>query len=289
MTVVPNLVCQLDALLGEGPLWLPDEQALWFVDIKRGRLHRFNTANDICDTYEVGGQPSFIVRIDGGGLLVGSGRTLCRFEGGRLLPFLPLDIAGHDRINDATVDARGRLWFGTMDDAELRPTGAVFSLTQGHLAKTDWRAVVTNGPAVSCDGSWLYHVDSGERTIWRIALGRSGLASTGEIFVKLQDHEGYPDGVVVDSDDCLWVALWDGWAVRRYGSDGKLLLHVEMPCARPTKVAFGGPDLCTAYVTSARVGLDERALETQPLAGSVFSFRASSPGRVMPPAVLGDL
>jgi sugar lactone lactonase YvrE len=283
VSIVPEPVWRLDALLGEGPVWLPDEQALRFVDIKRGLLHRYDPACDGRDTLEVGGQPSFIVPESGGGLLVGSDSRLFRFDGERLgEPLLAIPQPAHNRTNDATVDHQGRLWFGTMDDAEERPTGAVWCLDRTGLHRAGGEAVVTNGPAVSGDGRFLYHVDSGRRTIWRFVLGPDPVLADGEIFLRLGEEDGYPDGIVVDSEDCLWVALWDGWGVRRYAPDGTLLLHVAFPCARVTKLAFAGPDLRTAYVTTARVGLDATALVQQPLAGSLFAFPAPAKGQALP-------
>lgn len=281
--VIPHVAYRLDAQLGEGPIWLPDEQALWFVDIKSGRIHRFHPATKSCLTHLVGGQPSFVVPVAGGALLVGSSDSIYRMgRNGYLEPLLKIAMPAHNRTNDATVDSAGRLWFGTMDDEEKRPSGALHCLEKGRLSRTEWRAVVTNGPAVNTDGNCIYHVDSGERTIWRIPLKDGACANEGEVFVKLGEHEGFPDGIVLDSEDCLWVALWDGWGVRRYAPDGSLLLHVPFPCARVTKIAFGGPDLRTAYVTTARVGLDGDALARQPLAGSLFAFETPVAGRVLP-------
>lgn len=283
MTQPVELAWQLDAQLGEGPIWLASEQALRFVDIKRGHLHRFDPAKGTGETLAVGGNPSFIVPHAGGGLLVGSRGSLHRLEGDRLsAPLATLPEPPGNRTNDATVDAQGRLWLGTMDDNEAAPTGNVWCWDRGSLHRAGPQAVVTNGPAISRDGNWLYHVDSGARTIWRYALGAAPVLVDGEVFIQLGEDEGFPDGVVVDAEDCLWVALWDGWAVRRYAPDGTLLSQLAMPCARPTKLAFGGPDLMTAYVTSARVGLDAAELVRQPLAGSLFSFTAPAPGRLVP-------
>ena len=283
MTVEAHVAWRLHAELGEGPVWFPAEQVLWFVDIKLGRLHRYDPARHECETLTVGGQPSFIVPGEGGKLLVGSGHCVRPLEGDRLGPALfRLDQPDHNRTNDATVDVSGRLWLGTMDDREEIPTGAVYCYDRGNLTKTGWEAVATNGPAICGSGNWLYHVDSGQRTIWRVPFEGGVLASSGEVFVRLEEDEGYPDGVVVDSENCLWVALWDGWGVRRYGPDGTLLQHVDLPCARATKVAFGGADLRTAFVTTARVGLSEAELAAQPLAGSLFTFDAPVPGRALP-------
>lgn len=284
MSSEPRLVWPVGAELGEGPLWCAEEGALRFVDIKGGRLHRFDPITGARETREVGGQPSFIVPIaERGGYLVGTERTLRRFDGETFGETVAtLDMPHHNRTNDATVDAAGRLWFGTMDDNEDLPTGRLHCLDGGMLRESDWRAVVTNGPAVSCDGRALYHVDSGERTIWRIPVTDGVVAASGEVFITIDEADGFPDGVVVDSEDCLWVALWDGWGVRRYSPDGTLLFHVDLPCARVTKVAFGGPDLKTAFVTTARTGLDAAALAAQPVAGGLFAFDAPAPGRILP-------
>lgn len=285
MVVVPRQVWPLQCALGEGPLWISDEAALYFVDIKGGVLHRYHPETEMQESFAVGGAPSFIVRAGGGGLLVGSGDAIYRFSGSGLdARIVTIAQPAHNRTNDATVDPEGRLWFGTMDDEERAPTGALWSLERGVLSKAGPEAVVTNGPAVSANGRWLYHVDSVERCIWRFAVAERGALTDGSIFLQLGDSDGYPDGVVVDSEDCLWVALWDGWGVRRYAPSGELLVHIALPCARVTKLAFGGSDLRTAYVTTARVGLSDDALAAQPLAGSLFAFEAPAAGLPAVPA-----
>jgi sugar lactone lactonase YvrE len=288
MTIVPEPVWRLESLLGEGPAWFPHEAVLRFVDIKRGLLHRFDPASQTGDTLAVGGKPSFVVPAMDGGLLVGSEHGVFRLKDGRLSNCVAvISQPEGNRTNDATVDSRGRLWFGTMDDGEQHATGALWCLDRGNLSCAGGQAVVTNGPAVNSEGSLLYHVDSGSRTIWRFAIGEQPGVARGEVFLQLGEEAGHPDGVVVDSEDCLWVALWDGWGVRRYAPDGTFLAQVALPCARVTKLAFGGPDLSTAFVTTARVGLDAAALAEQPLAGSLFAFDAPAPGRVLPSVVIG--
>jgi xylono-1,5-lactonase len=283
----PRLVWQVGALLGEGPLWCPNEQVLRFVDIKGGKLHRFDPATSESDTRDVGGRPSFIVPAADGGFIVGTDHELRRFDGTELGEMLlRIDMPSHNRTNDATVDRAGRLWFGTMDDREEVPTGALHCFQRSRLSMTAWKAVVTNGPAVTGDGRTLYHVNSGERTIWRIPLQDGSCSDRGEVFIRLLEGEGYPDGVALDSEDCLWVALWDGWGIRRYAPDGTLLATIPLPCARVTKLAFGGPDLRTGFITTARTGLDDRALAAQPLAGGLFAINAPVAGRPLPSVIL---
>jgi len=284
-----RLVWPVQALLGEGPVWLPGEGALRFVDIKGGRLHRHDPASDAQETHELGGLPSFVVPSSDGALVVGSGGRILKVAPGGPAPVVLAEIPmpAHNRTNDATVDQQGRLWFGTMDDEERVPTGALWCLDGDVLHRMGGEAVVTNGPAITQDGRTLYHVNSGERTIWRYTIGEGPAITDGEVFLQLAEADGYPDGIVLDSEDCLWVALWDGWSVRRYAPDGELLLTVALPCARVTKIAFGGADLRTAFVTTARVGLDAAALAAQPLAGGLFAFEAPVAGLVLPSVRLG--
>jgi sugar lactone lactonase YvrE len=280
--VLPTLIWDVRAALGEGPLWVPEEQALWFVDIKGAMVHRHVQSTGEHASFSVGGQPSFIVLAADGGYIIGSEHRIFRFKDGKLGDAVAtIDQPQHNRTNDATVDSSGRLWFGTMDDEECAATGGYFCLDRGVLHAVGGAAVVTNGPAVSADGTTIYQVDSANRTIWQSTLTAGPTLINQRVFVQFEDYEGHPDGIVLDAENCLWVALWDGWAVRRYAPDGTLLQTVAMPCARVTKIAFGGPDLRTAYVTSARTGLSADELAAQPLAGGLFAFDVPVAGVAM--------
>ncbi len=284
MTIDARPVWPVEALLGEGPMWTPSDGTLHFVDIKGGRLHRHLPDSGAQQTVEFAGQPSFVVPAEGGTLVVGSHRQILSVgrDGNVIDVLADIPMPEHNRTNDATVDGQGRLWFGTMDNDERHPTGALWCLDRGTLHRMGGDAVVTNGPAITSDGRTLYHVDSGRRTVWRYAVEDGPVITKPEVFLQLTADDGHPDGVVLDSEECLWVGLWDGWSVRRYAPDGSLLLSVALPCARATKVAFGGPDLRTAFVTTARVGLDAAALAAQPLAGALFAFDAPVPGKRLP-------
>jgi len=277
--IEPQVAWQLEAALGEGPLWFPEEQVLRFVDIKSGHIHAYSPEHGTKTTFRTVGSPSFIVPAKDGSLLVGSQNAVYRLKEDRLTnAVVTIPEPATNRTNDATVDPTGRLWFGTMDDTETQPSGAIWCWDGDHLHAAGPTAVVTNGPAVSSDGKWLYHVDSRQRTVWRHALGSTSELNRGEVFITFAEQDGFPDGIIVDAEGCLWVAMWDGWAVLCYSPRGELLHKIDFPCARVTKIALGGPNLDTAFVTTARTGLSDKQLAGQPLAGSLFTFEAPHRG-----------
>ncbi len=277
----PVCVWNVSAELGEGPLWLADEQVLWFVDIRQNQLHRFDPGTLGHTSIPTGENPSFIVRDADKHFIVGLRAGLHHFDpetrAFALLHEVEPDHPGN-RLNDGAVDRKGRLWFGSMDNSETAATGSLYRLDADGPVAVDRGYFVTNGPAFSPDGKVLYHTDSAKRTIYAFDMAEDSTLSNKRVFVTIEDGAGYPDGPVVDSEGCLWTGLYAGWAARRYTPRGELLATVSFPCANVTKLAFGGPDLRTAYATTAWKGLDARAREAQPLAGALFSFETDVPG-----------
>jgi xylono-1,5-lactonase len=282
-----QIVWPLAAALGEGPVWLERGQALWFVDIKGRALHQYMPGTGERHSYPLPGQPSFVVPTSDGTLLIGMGLGLYRVHDGILgEQIATVSGAALDRTNDAAVDAKGRLWFGTMDSSERAPSGAVHVFDGRSVQTVGGACTITNGPAISPDGRTLYHVDTLAGKIWRFDISTREALTDGTLFAGIDPSDGHPDGVTVDCEGCVWVALWGGWAVRRYAPDGQLLASVSLPCANVTKIAFGGPDLRTAYVTTARTGLSAEQLAEQPLAGGLFRFEAPVAGLPAYPVAL---
>lgn len=278
-------VWDLRAELGEGPVWRPEDGAVWFVDIKGRRIHRWEAATGARRSWDAPDQVGFIAPVRGGGWVAGLPAGPHRFdaETGRFdaIPRFGPDHP-NNRLNDGAVDGEGRLWFGSMDDAEKKPTGELWRLdAQGPATVHDSGYVITNGPTFSPDGRTLYHTDTLEKVIHAFDLSPSGELSNRREFARVGEGQGHPDGPVVDAEGCLWSALYGGWGLNRYSPAGELLLHVRLPVANVTKPAFGGEDLRTVYCTSAWKGLSDADRAAQPLAGGLFSFRVDTPG--LPP------
>lgn len=274
-------VWPLRARLGEGPVWIAHEAAVWFVDIKGPRVCRFRPETGEHMTWEAPAPVGFIAPLDDGAFVCGLKTGLHRFDpatGAFALITTVEPDQPDNRINDGCVDTRGRLWFGTMHDPETKPSGALYRLgADGKLFREDDGYVVTNGPATSPDGATLYHTDTFGHVIYAYDLDAEGRASNRRPLIHIEGS-GHPDGTTVDCEGCLWIALWDGWRVERWSPEGRKLSEVALPCANVTKLALGGPDLKTAYVTTAWNGLSEEDRRAQPEAGSLFVFRTEVAG-----------
>jgi sugar lactone lactonase YvrE len=278
---MPEAVLSCGCELGEGPVWQAGERALWFVDIKAHRIHRFEAASGTTSSWTAPTQVGFIVPDDGGRWIAGLASGLHRFDpatGAFDLIAVVEDPALGNRLNDGFADATGRLWFGSMDDAEQAASGALYRFDARGLRRMDDGYCITNGPATSPDGRTLYHTDTLKKLIYAFDVSAAGELSNRRVFAAIEDGAGHPDGTAVDADGCVWIALFGGWGVRRYSPGGQLLETVALPVANVTKIAFGGDDLRTAYATTARKGLSAAELAAQPRAGDLFAFRVDTPG-----------
>jgi sugar lactone lactonase YvrE len=279
-------VLALDARLelGESPVWDERTGTLYLVDILRGSIHRFDPR---------AGTSSTVTRLDGtvgaialrrdGGLIAAAGTTVALLdEESNVTVGARVPDGDGVRFNDAACDPQGRFWAGTMalDDGPNR--GALYRYDERGLTPMVAPVSISNGIDWTVDGTRMVYADSRSRRVDTFAFDAAdGSLSDRRTLVELEPSETIlPDGLAVDAEDHVWVALWDGAAVRRYRPDGVLDRVVKLPVSRPTSCAFGGDDLGDLYITSARVGLTADELATQPQAGGVFVLRPGVRGRV---------
>ncbi len=270
----PKCISPAGALLGEGVVWLAEEQAVYWVDIKGRFVHRHHPVSGEQKSWPMPEEIGCLVPRTGGGFIAGfqSGLAAIDLDTGATEPFgSPESGVPGNRINDGKADARGRLWVGTMDNAEVDPTGALyrFDADRGEH-RLDDGYVITNGPAFSPDGETLYHTDTLKKTIYAFDLADDGSLSNKRVHITIAEGEGWPDGMTVDAEGHLWVAHFGGWRITRFTPDGAVDTVIEMPVGQNTNVAFGGPDLDVLYITTAAKQLDEAELAEQPLAGALF-------------------
>jgi D-xylonolactonase len=278
----PHDVWYVAAELGEGPVWIERDRALWFVDIKKQLIHRFDPADGGKRSWTAPEQVGFVFPAARGGFVAGLQSGLHHFDEASgaftLIVEVEPDIPTN-RLNDGVVDPQGRLWFGTMDNGEKVRTGAFYCFADGRLVRTAIDGItITNGPAVSPDGRLLYVVDTLKGTIDAVEIGVDGELGERWPFVRIDPRDGHPDGPTVDREGCLWIALYAGWEARRYSPAGQLIERVRFPVANITKIALGGDDLKTAYATTARQLLGADDIARQPQIGDLFEFRVDVPG-----------
>jgi sugar lactone lactonase YvrE len=266
-------LADVKALLGEGPHWDAEAQALTFVDIKGRRVFRWREESgleEFATPFRLG---SLLPRASGGHIS-GTDRGVIHvnLDHGRFeLLFDPEEDRETNRFNDAKVDRSGRLFVGTMDDEEQQASGAFYRIDKSLVCtRVDDGFRVTNGPAFSPDGKVMYANDSALQVTYRYDLAPDGTPLNRREFARFGEGEGYPDGMTVDSEGCLWIAFWDGWCLRRLSPEGERLSELRVPVQRPTSCVFGEADLDRLFITSARIGLEEKDLVSQPNAGGLF-------------------
>lgn len=278
--------------LGEGPVWDSTRGVLWFVDIKRCQLWRFNPQTREHSVADAPGQIGWALPAESGQLLCGLQDGLYTFDPDASAFTKLCDVPGEpagNRLNDACTDPWGRVWFGSMDDAEAKPSGRFYVFDRGDIRAAGPRGItITNGPAIDGDGSRIYFTDTLGQTIYVAPLSAAGCGKVRE-FVSIAPHfpHGYPDGPVVDCEGFVWSGLFVAGHAIRLSPDGELVATVEMPAKNITKLAFGGADLKTAYITTARKGLDDTAISKRPMSGNLLQFASPVAGLATPLAKLG--
>lgn len=282
-------VADVKAVLGEGPTWVAAEEALYWTDIEGRLLYRRAFADGDLDQWTVPFRIGSLAPSKGGGFVAGTDQGLFFADPGRNL-YNPIANPERDhptnRFNDGKVDRSGRFWAGTMDGTEKAAQGSLYRLDPDlSLTLVDEGYSVTNGPAFSPDGRTMYHNDSGRQVTYAFDLDEAGNASNRRVFASFGEGEGYPDGMTVDSEGCLWIAFWDGWCLRRLSPEGELLEVLQVPVARPTSCAFGGPQLDHLFITSASRDLTEADLAGQQQAGGLFVAKPGVKG--LPEKVFG--
>ncbi|MEU6404609.1 SMP-30/gluconolactonase/LRE family protein [Streptomyces sp. NPDC046985] len=267
------------AELGEGPTWDAAAGRLIWVDVLSARVHTYDPATGRRTVRAAGQHVGAAKPRVGGGLVLNlrDGVGLVDVDGA--FRWLHRDPAPGRRGNDAAVAPDGALWAGTMRYDEARGGGTLTRLAGDGSARTVLKDVtVSNGTGWSPDGRLMYYVDSPTRRIDVFDVDGERVGDRRE-FARIEEGAGFPDGLAVDAAGCVWAALWDGGAVRRYTPSGELDQVLRVPVPRPTACAFGGADLTDLYITTARVGQSA----PHPLAGSVLVVPSAGQGLPQPP------
>jgi len=283
-TIQAEPLFKVDNILGEGPLWHPGENHLYWVDIDAGALFTSNAdMNDYTKKYFDTTLGAFCFK-KAGGFILATGKGFLAWDGEQTQPSLiwnPLPTRSAVRLNDGKVDPAGRFWAGSLDTEQhqaelyrLDPDDSQHTLLQ--------QLGIANGLDWSPDQKTMYFTDSYQYTIFAFDYDQeTGAIQNQRPFIQLPktSAEIVPDGLCVDAEGCIWSAEWNGWGVTRYTPQGKPLLRINVPAQRVTSCCFGGEDGTQLFITTARTGISMAELEAQPNAGAVFRVQTDTAGQ----------
>lgn len=275
-----ELVLDSRAELGEGPHWdIAGGELLW-VDIPAGAVHRFDPTTGEDRSFAAGQLVGAAVPRAAGGFALALRESFAVVDetGGALQVLAPVEADRPEtRMNDGACDSAGRFWAGTASVTEDAPSGSLYRLSPGGKLTTMLTGVtISNGIGWSPDDSVMYYIDTPTQLLEAFDFDAvEGTISGRRTVAEIDPADGHPDGLTVDADGCIWVALWEGSAVRKYTPAGELAGIVDVPAARPTSCAFGGPELDVLYITTARKSLGRFRRSN---GGGVFAVRTGSRG-----------
>jgi sugar lactone lactonase YvrE len=276
----PENILTVRARLGERPCWDAQAQRLYWVDIYNHRVHEFDPVTGNDRFFDVGEVVTCLAPAGENRLIIALRHHLAFLDtqSGTLTPLVESKKSANIRFNDGKCDRLGRFWVGTLCIA-----GAKASLyrydTDGTLNEMETGLTISNGLGWSPDHKTFYLTDSTPKMIYAYDFDlSSGEIENRRIFVDLSEFPFGPDGLAVDSQGCIWSAMWDGWCIIRFDPNGQEILRIPMPVPRPTSCTFGGSDLTTLYITTASVGLSEAEIQDSIFSGDLFALKTQVTG-----------
>lgn len=277
----------VEAILGEGPVWDDEQQILWWVDIMSGRLHKYDPATGKNIFFEMNEHTGAAVLRRNGGMILAlkSGFYFFDEKTGEKDPVAdPESHLPGNRFNDGKCDPDGRFWAGTMSYDVEKGAGSLYCLDQDlNVNKKLSGITISNGLAWNSRGDRFFFIDTPTGNIGLFEYDKkSGEITGGEVITHIDKKAGFPDGMTIDAEDKLWVALYGGGKVIRINPEnGETEFEVQLPVPKPTSCTFGGKNLDELYITTCREYLTPEELEKYPHSGSLF--KAELPFRGVPP------
>jgi len=282
-TSKPECIWNLNALLGEGTMWLPNQRSVFFVDTKKKNIFIYNVKKKKKKTIKVNKEIGFIIHIKNDIFILGlqSELRIMNLKNKKIIYSIPIESdQPMNRINDGKVDEKGRLWFGTMDNLERnKKFGALYCLDcKLNIHKVDKNYFITNGPAF-LNHNTFYHTDSRKRVIYKITIDKNFKIKEKKKFLSIKKIEGSPDGMTTDIKNNLWVCHYGGGKITTYNSKGKRIYEIIIPAKNITNCVFGGINNNELFISTARKGLTPKDRKKYPLSGSLFKVKLNIKGK----------
>ena len=281
-TAEPKVVWKSNCILGEGTLWVKEHNSIYFVDIKKKKIHILNVKNKKRKVIKVNKQIGFIAHIKKNTFILGLEREIriVNLKSKKVIKSIVIEEdLSNNRINDGKTDPKGRLWFGTMDNPERSiKNGSLYCLDKDLIIhKVDTGYFITNGPAF-LNENHFYHTDSRKRIIYKLKVNKHLKIIKKKVFIKLNSKNGSPDGMTLDRNKNLWVATYGGAKLLVFNKNGKLKHTVKFPAKNITNCTFGGKNNTEIFVTTAKKSMNKSELQRYSFSGSLFSVKSNIKG-----------
>jgi sugar lactone lactonase YvrE len=264
------------AKLGEGAVWHPEKEALLWVDIPAGKIFMYKPEEGIIQDITLESMVGTVVPASGRYFAVAAQETgifgLSEDGTKDLIAGFPPNALPNVRFNDGKCDPMGRLWVGTMHNEIKDGAANLYMLQEDSLLIKESGVTISNGIVWDTNKNLMYYIDTSTQKVMAYDYdSATGEITNKRVAVEIPLEQGSPDGMSIDAEGKLWIAHWGGNGVYRWDPEtGELMEKIEVPAPNVTSCAFGGPDLTTLYITTAREGLSEEQLAEYPLSGSLF-------------------
>jgi sugar lactone lactonase YvrE len=269
-------------ILGEGTLWVPSQNSIYFVDIKKKNIFILNTKSKKKKIIKVNKEIGFLSHIKKNVFVLGlkSELRFVNLKSKRIIKSIKIEKDKPlNRINDGKTDFLGRLWFGTMDDSERRiRNGSLYCLDKNlNLHKVDTKYYITNGPAFINKDTFL-HTDSRRKIIFKIKINKNFKIIKKKKFIKFSKKDGSPDGMTIDSKKNIWICHYGGSCITVYNLKGRRIHKINLPAKNITNCTFGGVNKNEIFITSALKGMKKNEIKKFNLSGSLFNIKTNVKG-----------
>jgi len=281
-TSQPKAIWKAKTVLGEGTLWVPSQNSIFFVDIKKKKILKYNIKTKVKKIINVDKEIGFLSHIKKNIFLLGlkSELRIVDLKNTRTLYSIKIELEKPaNRINDGKTDPAGRLWFGTMDNLEKKCSGSLYCLDNYlRLHKVDGKYFTPNGPAF-LDNNNFYHTDSRKKLIYKIKINNKFKIIKKTIFLRFHEIDGSPDGMTTDIENNLWICHYRGAKISVYDFTGNEIHKINIPAKNITNCSFGGSGNNELFISTARKDMKEHEIKKYPLSGSLFKVKTNLKGK----------
>ena len=283
-TSKPKAIWQAKTTLGEGILWVPTLNSLYFVDIKKKKILILNTKSKKKKIIRIDKEIGFLSHIKKEFFILGlqSELRIINFKNKKIMKSIKIESDKPlNRINDGKTDLKGRLWFGTMDNNERKiKNGSLYCLDKKmKLHKVDTKYYITNGPAFINNDTFL-HTDTVRKIIYKIKINDNYKIVKKKIFISFSKKNGSPDGMTIDKNNNIWICHYGGACISVYNIKGKKIHEVKLPAKNITNCTFAGKNMNDLYITSALKGMKKNEIKKFNLSGSLFYVKTNVKGLI---------